>query len=87
MIYGFCADASHTAIIMTNHEYSRQNTSLHIHAGLQKASDGEDLLNPSDWKEVLIGCVSALVYLQTKNILHNDIKSDNIIIERLEPVV
>ena len=36
-----------------------------------------------DWKQILLGSTSALVYLQAKGILHNDIKTDNILIERL----
>ena len=38
------------------------------------------------WRQILLGCCSALVYLQQKNVLHNDINSDNILIERISPL-
>ena len=34
-------------------------------------------------EQVLLGSTSASVYLQAKGILHNDIKTDNILIERI----
>ena len=36
-----------------------------------------------DWKSILCGCLSALEYIHSKTILHNDIKENNIVIERL----
>ena len=36
-----------------------------------------------EWKQIILGSISALVYLNDKSILHNDIKTDNILIERL----
>ena len=35
------------------------------------------------WQEIFLGCTSALIYLRSKDILHN-IKSDNILIETTE---
>lgn len=83
-IHGFCDDSGHTAIIMTFHAYCGRDTSLHIYAALHDAKARRDL-NRNNWEQILIGCVSALCYLQTKNILHNDIKSDNILIEKMAP--
>ena len=34
-----------------------------------------------DWKIIILGMVSALKYLHDHNILHNDIKSDNVVID------
>lgn len=70
---------------MTFHPYNG-NDSLDVHDALyaEGIHAGNDTvkMNEGNWKEVLIGCTSALVYLQSKGILHNDIKADNILIER-----
>lgn len=44
-----------------------------------------DQLNTHCWKGVVLGGTSALAYLQSKAILHNDIKADNMVIEKLPP--
>ena len=82
-IHGFCDDSSHTAVIMTFHPYfPGVDSSLHIHDALHKHYRYKKM-SRHNWKQVLLGCASALVYLQNKNILHNDIKSDNILIEHM----
>lgn len=80
-IHCLCNSSDHTAIIMTFHGYSG-NKSLTIHSALHK-TDTETKLSDCHWKQILLGSVSALVYLKTKCIIHNDIKSDNILIENL----
>ena len=69
---------SKTALVMTFHHYKR-NVVLNIHTALYQG--GNNKVDEHQWKQVLPGCKSALVYLQTKKILHNDIKADNILIE------
>ena len=82
-IHSFCDGSGHTAIIMTFHGYCGGDTSLHIHAALHLPEAGGNL-SRRNWEQILFGCISALCYLQ-KNILHNDIKSDNILIEKMSP--
>ena len=66
------------------HGYCGGDTSLHIHAALHLPEAGGNL-SCRNWEQILFGCISALCYLQKKNILHNDIKSDNILIEKMSP--
>ena len=85
-IHGFCDDPNHTALIITCHPYDSEIASMHIHDALHKHHDKiKTDLSKLHWKEILMGCSSALLYLKEKDILHNDIKSDNILIERLSP--
>lgn len=41
----------------------------------------EQKISPVNWKTILLGMASAVQYIHAKEILHNDIKSDNIILE------
>lgn len=85
-IHGLCCNPDHIAIVMTHHPYNGEKASMHIHDALHKNFDKiKSDLNRHHWRQVLLGCSSALVYLKGKFILHNDIKSDNILIEKLPP--
>lgn len=70
-------DDSKTALVMTFHPYKQ--IVLNIHNALYEG--GNNKVDEHQWKQVLPGCTSALMYLQTQKILHNDIKADNILIE------
>ena len=54
-------------------------TSYTVHQALH--NNGQDFPIEIDWKVILFGMVSALKYIHINNILHNDIKSDNIMID------
>ena len=59
---------------MTFHPYNQEkNSSLNIFDALYGTHQNVDVTE-NDWKQVLLGSTSALVYLQAKGILHNDIK-------------
>ena len=86
-IHAFCDDPSHTAIVMSFHAFCGADVSVNIRDALHalEPPQPEREISSSDWKQVLLGCVSALEYLRIKKVLHNDIKSDNILIERMAP--
>lgn len=68
---------------MTFHPYDG-DVVLNAHSALYDRGNDKIHVNEDQWKQVLAGCTSALVYLQTKNILHNDIKADNVLIEGVQ---
>ena len=79
-VHALSDDSNKIAIIMTFHCY-QTGKSLSVYDALLKHNSENRLLDTKDWKQILLGCTSALVYLQSKQILHNDIKTDNILIE------
>ena len=72
-------DSNKIAIMMTYHSYD-EDKSLSVYDALSKKVE----IDESGWQQVLLGCTSALTYLESKYILHNDIKSDNILIQTVE---
>ena len=72
-LHTFCDTSNVTAIIMTFHPYNLEhNGSLNILDALYCAQQyGDVSVTVYDWKQVLLGSTSALVYLQAKGILHN----------------
>lgn len=81
-LHGVCDQLDHSIILMSLHLYNGSNyESLTIHKALNSADSHQ--ITPHNWKQILLGITSALVYLKSKSILHNDIKSDNILIEML----
>ena len=82
-LHSFIDSSNKTAIVMTLHPYTDGNSKpLNVHNALLK-HQCENKLSVQDWRQVLLGCTSALVYLKTKSILHNDIKNDNVLVERV----
>lgn len=81
LLLGIYNTVKHPRImVMSYHPFDGQTKSLTVHASLKTT----DLTKPN-WKSVLLTCVSALTYLAEKEVLHNDIKSDNILVEYLPP--
>lgn len=78
-LHAISDDTSKIAVMMTYHSYEGDK-SLSVYDGLKKNVK----ICTSGWQQVLLGCTSALIYLQSKDILHNDIKCDNILIESTE---
>ena len=81
LLLGVCYNCKHPNImVMSYHPFNGQSESQTVHAAL-KTTD----LTKADWKQVLLGCASALAYLAKMKVLHNDIKTDNILVEYVAP--
>lgn len=84
-LYGVCNEAEHPRVIaMSHHSFFGNSTSSTVHIAL-KTEKLSDQFNTHCWKGVVLGGTSALAYLQSKAILYNDIKADNMVIEKLPP--
>lgn len=81
-LHAFCDVPNITAIVMTFHPYDGQK-SLSVYSALFSPGQSRRAISVNDWKQILLGSISALVYLHHKSIVHNDIKTDNIVIETL----
>jgi len=85
-IIAACNDSSMKAIIMSYHSFCGMHGSLTVHTALKKdVNPSSGMLTRKCWNNILLGMTSALVYLKNNNILHNDIKSDNILVEFSPP--
>lgn len=84
-IFGVCYDVENPkAIVMSHHPFCGKQKSLTIYGAI-KFKEMSNKVTMDCWRKILVGCTAALIYLQQKNLLHNDLKSDNIIIEYLPP--
>lgn len=54
-----------------------------MYSALYSPCQSRRAVSVNNWKQILLGSISALVYLHHKSIVHNDIKTDNIVIETL----
>ena len=77
-VYDSCKNPKMT--VMSYHSFNVQMESLTIHTSLKSTH-----LTKANWKQVLLGCISALCYLVKKQVIHNDIKADNVLVEYLAP--
>lgn len=66
-------------LILSFHGFDTRSYSLHSILWSTK----EHKLQVSDlqWKSVLVGLISAIDHLHHHNILHNDIKEDNVVVD------
>ena len=80
--YGLSEHGPRRMIVLSFHGINGK--SYTIHQALQ--TNCQDLLIEINRKVILAGMASALKYIHSKDILHNDIKSDNIIIDNRSPV-
>lgn len=78
-LLGACDSDRHVAIAMTYHPFRGEGSSTTVYDALSR-----DLtLTSQNWKQIISGIVAALNYICLKNVIHNDIKSDNVLIEML----
>lgn len=52
-----------------------------LHKALAHSLIESEKISSDNWKRLMIGAASAVEYIHSKGILHNDIKSDNIVID------
>lgn len=82
-LFGACDSDKHVAIAMTYHPFRGESSSMTVWKALSCQSSLSLDLTSQNWKQVILGLVSALNYICSKNVIHNDIKSDNVLIEML----
>lgn len=78
-IYGISEHGGHKMLVLSFHGIGGSSCTVHkaLHYSLEDI--GFDITR-IDWKIIILGMVSALKYLHDHDILHNDIKADNILI-------
>ena len=86
-IIAACNDSCMKAIIMSFHPFRSMDGSVTVHTALKENTSSlvSHLVTNRCWKNILLGLTSALVYLKNNSIIHNDIKTDNVLIEFLPP--
>ena len=84
-LYGVVTDNSLKLIVMSFHGNDGRSMSLHHLLHLQSQSQSSPTLSSEQAKTVVLGLISGLKYLHNKSILHNDVKSDNIVVQYILP--
>lgn len=79
-LYGVSEHDGHKILVLSFHGVDGRSYTLH------KALHSDCLSVTINWKVILLGLLSALKYIHKNRILHNDIKSDNIVIDNRSPV-
>lgn len=77
-LYGV-SEGTYKIILMSFHGH--EDKSLSLYKALAN-KDESIMLTQDQWKAILFGLIAAINYLHSKQLLHNDIKSDNVVIER-----
>jgi len=84
-LFAICHNERHSILVMSHHAFRSEKQSITVYAALDKQGGFTSHLTVKCWKDILLGMISALVYLFNNKILHNDIKTDNVVIECLAP--
>ena len=84
-LFGACVQEHHPkCILMSMHSFTNSGDVLNVEDALRrKDSELPAAFSITDWKCILHGTLSALEYLHLNTILHNDIKANNVVIEKI----
>ena len=80
-LYRIMEHKTQKMLVLSFHAINGTGYALHRVLHSDQHEIGFDLV-VVDWKKFLIGTVSALNYLHKSNVLHNDIKLDNILLDQ-----
>ena len=69
------------AIIISLHAVEGNSITIHSTC-CSGCKDPEKMFSRENWKKILYGVISAICYLHNKSILHNDIKGNNVVIDK-----
>ena len=80
-LLGVCLESTHKLLLLSFHGYGFKSFSLHdVLVSSKKPFTLQ--ISSSQWKQIILGIISGIYYIHYKcDILHNDIKEDNIVLE------
>ena len=79
-IYGIMEHENHMMLVLSFHGIGGNSCTIHKALHYSQKDIGFDATK-IDWKVIILGMISALKYLHDHDILHNDIKADNILLD------
>jgi len=69
------------ALVISLHDFEGHSVTIHSLC-CSNCTNFRPMLTAEQWKKILYGVISAVCYLHKKAILHNDIKSNNVVIDK-----